>query len=275
MRPVHPAPWMIAAIVLVIGGCSADPTYRKEHVSTSLQQILASEGVTASVRFIDHTLAVGVERAGALTQTNGQIGIGPAFEELSRKTTQSLHRVLLSSDAPVWFYVILLSDPGIKGAYLTIVRYIDDIKRANANMLDTPEMLARTVFDLNLVEAATLTLEQYVPRDIRMEEFLSWQLARRIQQTLMEELQQQGTAEVGRCGGEFNNGEFAFTLNLAPAGEEALPEETMRQAFQASTKVIAKVLSSYDFKAFESIRLILPTAGRNVVVPKTSLDIFR
>jgi len=125
------------------------------------------------------------------------------------------------------------------------------------------------------VEASPLTLEQYVPRDIRMEEFLSWQLSRRIQTTLIEALQNAGIAEVGRCGAEFHDGEFAFTLNVVPAGEKALDEESVRQAFQASTKIIAKVLSSYRFNSFKSVRLILPVMGRNVVVPKTSLEIFR
>jgi len=261
--------------ILLLAGCGGGVTYKKDRLVESLQEVLASEQLRGSVRFVDHTLAVHVEYPGTLVQSEGQIGIGPGFEEVSRKTTQSLHRVLLSSDAPVQFYVVLLSDPAVKGAYLTIVRYVDDIRRANANMLDTPEMLARTIFDLNVVEASPLTLEQYVPRDIRMEEFLSWQLSRRIQTTLIEALQNAGIAEVGRCGAEFHDGEFAFTLNVVPSGEKALDEDSVRRAFQASTKIIAKVLSSYRFNSFESVRLILPAMGRNVVVPKTSLEIFR
>ncbi len=259
----------------MLAGCGGGVTYKKDRLVESLQEVLASEQLHGSVRFVDHTLAVHVEYPGTLAQADGQIGIGPGFEEVSRKVTQSLHRVLLSSDAPVQFYVVLLSDPTVKGAYLTIVRYVDDIRRANANMLDTPEMLARTVFDLNVVETSPLTLEQYVPRDIQMAEFLSWQLSRRIQATLIDALQNAGLAQVGRCGAEFHNGEFAFTLNVVPAGEKALDEASVREAFQASTKIIAKVLSSYQFSSFESIRLILPAMGRNIVVPKTSLEIFR
>lgn len=259
----------------LLAGCGGGVTYTKDRLVESLQELLTSEQLHGSVRFVDHTLAVYVEYPGTLAQTDGQIDIGPGFAEVSRKVTQSLHRVLLSSDAPVQFYVVLLADPAVKGAYLTIVRYVDDIRRANANMLDTPEMLARTVFDLNVVEAGPLTLEQYVPRDIQMEEFLSWQLSRRIQATLIDALQNAGLAQVGRCGAEFHNGEFAFTLNVVPAGEKALDEASVREAFQASTTLIANVLSSYQFRSFESVRLILPAMGRNIVVPKTSLEIFR
>ena len=187
----------------------------------------------------------------------------------------AIHRVLLSSDAEVRFYVLLMSDPKTPGAYLTLVRYMDDVRRANANMIDTPEMFARTIFELNFVGQNTVTIEQYVPRDIRLEEFLSWQLARRIQHKLADEFQEAGSIQVGRCGGTFQNGEFAFTLNVVPTTEGLIDDATMRQVFQTATGLVANVLSSYRFKSFNTIRLIHPLTGRNLVLPKAHLEIFR
>ena len=262
------------AACLLVAGCSDRPTYPREHVEDGLRQLCAEEGLNASVRFIDHTVAVQISYPNSLLQHDNQIGTGPGFEEAARKAIQSIHRVVLSTNADIRFYVVLISDPNTPGAYLTIVRYLDDIRRANANMLDTPEMYARTVFELNVSGPQPLTLEQFVPRDIKLEEFLSWQLSRRIQAALTETLQPGQTA-VGRCGGEFADGEFVFTLNVAPTTEKALDEATMRQVFQTSTNVIAKVLSSYKFDAFNVIRLIHPITGRNLVLPKTRLEIFR
>src|SRR3989338_5579082 len=145
-------------------GCSGRPTYPKEHLAESLQQVLAGEHLETSVRFFERTLAVQLEYPDALVQQGNEIGIGPGFQEAARKVLPALHRALLSTDAEVHFYVLLLSDPHTPGAYLTMVRYIDDVRRAEVSMLNTDEMLERTVFDLNFVGAKALTIEQYVPR---------------------------------------------------------------------------------------------------------------
>jgi len=265
----------IASLMLVAAAGCGGPTYHKERLTGALQELFASEHLTASVRFLDHTLAVQVEYPDTLVQTGDQVSIGPGLDEALHKVLPALHRVLLSTDARVAFYVLLVSDPHTPGVYLTMVRYLDDVRRANANMLDTPEMASRTVFDLNYVGPDRMTIEQYVPRDIHLEEFLSWQLARRIQGALTAELQDPGMANVGRCGGEFRDGEFAFTLNVIPQGTGSLDDDTLRKVFHTSTAVIAKVLSSYHFDAYTAVRLIYPPTGRNLVLPKTSLDLFR
>ncbi len=84
-----------------------------------------------------------------------------------------------------------------------------------------------------------------------------------------------GTVQVGRCGGSFQHREFAFTLNVFPMSEGLLDDPTLQHVFQSSTHTIAKVLSSYPFQSFDSIRLIHPLPGRNLVLPKTHLDVFR
>lgn len=264
------------ALLLTAAGCDSPPTYPKEHLAESLQELLTSDHLDAFVRFIDRTLAVQLNYPDALSHTGDQVGLGPAFDDATHKALTATHRVLLSTDAQIDFYVLLMSDPKTPGVYLTIVRYVDDIKRANANMLDIPEMFARTIFEVNYVGSASLTLEEYVPREIRLEEFLSWQLARRIQHGLSDELQVSGApAMVGRCGGKFENGQFVFSLDVEPTAEGQLNEETMQKVFHTSTNIIAKVLSNYRFESFDSVRLVHPLTGRNIVLPKARLELFR
>ena len=264
-----------ASLAFLAAGCAGRPTYPKARVADSLHALMKGDGIDAKVRFLDHTLAVQFDYPGALAQSAGQIGIGPAFDDASRKVITAIHRVLLSSDADVRFYVLLMSDMNVPGAYLTMVRYMDDIRKANAQMLDTQEIFARTIFELNFVGANPLTIDQYVPRDIQLEEFLSWQLARRIQHQLTADLQEAGVVNVGRCGGQFQNGEFAFTLDVAPAKPGALDDATLQKVFLSSTNVIAKVLSSYQFENFQTVRLIHPETGRSLLLPKTRLELFR
>jgi len=266
---------MVGCGLLVATGCSGKPTYPKAHLAESFQQLLAQEHLDAKVRFVKQTLGVQLVYPDALARDSDRIILGPAFDDASRKILQIIHRILLSTDAKIDFYVLLLSDPQLPGAYLTMVRYMDDIRRAYANMLDTSEIIARTIFDVNDIGPNTLSIEQYVPRGIQLEEFLSWQLARRIQYALIQELQEPGIAVVDRCGGEFRDGEFAFTLNVIPQGTMTLDEELVRQLFRASTSVIAKVLGSYRFDNFTTVRLVHPPTGRNLVLPKASLKVFQ
>jgi hypothetical protein len=272
MRPVFRS--LIAAALVAAAGCEYGPTFPKERFVESLESLLAEEQLDASARLVDHTLAVQLSYAGSLEQVDNQIGVGPNFDEAMRKALGAVHRVIFSSDAQVEFYVLLLSDPGTPGAYLTIVRYMDDVKRASANMIDSPEMSARTIFELNYTGSAPVTIDQYVPRDIRIEEFLSWQLARRIQYALADEMQEGGQLTVGRCGGRYQNGEFVFTLDVSPMVEAGLDEETMRKVFEVSTNTVAAVLGDYRFQSYEAVRLIHPLTGRNLVLPRTRVERF-
>ncbi len=280
MSPARASHWVtlpLLAAGLLTFGCTGRPTYPKASLAQALQTALTSDGLNVTeARLIEHTVAVQLSAPGSLTANGEEIGVGPAFDEAARKVLTDLHRILLSTDAQVDFYVMLLSDPKVPGAYLTLVRYMDDVRRANANMLDTPEMFARTVFELSYVNDQPLTLEQYLPREIRLEDFLSWQLSRRIQQALIEQLELPGAARVSRCSGAFQDGEFAFTLDFSPAQQTGtLDEATLRKAFQTATNLIARVLSSYHFNNFQQVRLIHPLSGRNLILPKTRLEIFR
>ena len=106
---------LVGLLVLAAAGCSPI-SYPKAHLAESMQAVLQEEGLVTSVHVIEHTLAVHLEYPKTLSQVGGQIGIGPAFDEATRKVIGAIHRVLLSSDADVRFYVLLVSDPKIPGA---------------------------------------------------------------------------------------------------------------------------------------------------------------
>ncbi len=275
---LRPITWACAAVMAVaIAGCGG-PTYKKERLVESLHDVLAEDGLDATIRLINSTIAIQLEVPKALARgaEATQLDLGPGLEATLQKAQTGLHRVLLSTDADVRFYLILISDPEIPGAYLTLIRCLEDIRKAHANMIGVTELWSRTIFELNLVEADNpLTIAQYPSREIQLSDFLTWQLTQRIQQELAQTLTQNGVATVGRCQGEFTDGEFAFILNVTPAREGSLDDATMRLAFERAAKVTAQVLSSYQFDSFNAVRLTHPTSGRNLVLPRTSLDMFR
>jgi hypothetical protein len=231
-------------------------------------------------------LLIGKPFEGEASPGNGnQVGLQAA----SRATVDAVHARALAlggqcegkpgirGDDPNGFYLLLVSDPNIPGVYLTLMRYLDDVRRVHANSITPTEFFSRTILQLQPANPPLTNLNQVAVRDITLEQFLSWQLAKRLQDRLAEHLQRAGTAPVtvGPCVGEFTNGEFAFTLNVLPKEGASLSAEVIDQVFQEATTVIAQVLSAYRFDHFQAIRLTHPATGRNLLLPKTQLDIFR
>lgn len=268
---------LVAAALLA--GCT--PSYRQDQILTSLQSICATDyKLQVTAKQVGQTLAVHLHHTGVLQQQGSQIGLSDHAQEILGNLLEAIHRVVLSSDARINFYLVLVSDSTIPGAYLTILRYMEDVRRANANMLPPTEFFHRTIFDLKFVGGAAVGLEQFNVNDITLEEFLSWQLARRIHTHLTERLQEHGMAvEVGQCSGEFQNREFAFTVNVGPplaGGAEPLIEESLiQQVFQDTTNVIAQVLNDYQFNRFDAVRIVHMPTGRSLHLPKTRLELFR
>jgi len=261
---------------LLLGACS--PSYRQDQLVQALTTICVTDyHLSVSARQVGQTLTVHLHHDGILQQQGTQIGLAESANEVLGNILEAIHRVILSSDARLNFYVVLVSDATVPGAYLTIIRYVEDVRRANANMLPPTEFFHRTIFDLKFVSGPTLGLDQLSLDDIQLEQFLSWQLARRIHTHLTDQLQRHGIpVDVGPCSGEFRNSEFAFTLNVAPTpGQAGLDDALIQQVFQDATSVIAQVLSDYQFKRFERVRLIHLPTGRSLLLPKTRLELFR
>lgn len=273
--------WLCVAAAALISGCS--PSYRHDQVLESLKTICATDyQLQVTAKQVGHTLAVHLHHDGILQQQGNQVGLTDNAQETLGNLIEAIHRVVLSSDAQIRFYLVLVSDSSIPGAYLTILRYMEDVRRANANMLPPTEFFHRTIFDLKFVGGAALGLEQFDVSDVTLEEFLSWQLARRIHTHLTEQLAEHGiAADVGQCSGEFQNREFAFTVTVAPAPSASQPaqeplidESLIQQVFQDTTSVIAQVLADYEFHRFDAVRIVHMPTGRSLHLPKTRLELF-
>ena len=266
----------LLALTLSVSACG--PTYRKAQIVDAIQRIAQTEyNFQVAVKLTENTIAVHLHHAGILQLVGPQVGLAPSANEILSNLIEIVHRVVLSSDAPVNFYVVVVSDPAVPGAYLTIIRYLEDIRRANANIITPTELFSRTILDLKYLEGPGVGLAQLAPENITFEQFLSWQLAKRIEARLAQELQRQPatTVDVGPCVGGFQGGEFAFALNVTPKPGREVNEGVIQKIFEDATGVIAQVLSGYHFKDFEAIRLIHPPTGRSLLLPKSRLELFR
>lgn len=269
---------LLAGLALALGLNSCAPTYREAKLVETIEQLCAQEyHFDVSARRVGRTLAIQLKHKGVLQQDENQIGLSPEANRVLGDLIEAVHRVVLSSDAPIQFYIVLVSDPAVPGAYLTLVRYLEDVRKANANMIPPTEFFSRTLLDLKFVGLPTMTLDQLVLNDIQLEQFLSWQLAKRIQSRIAESLAQHGLSnvDVGQFGGEFQDGEFAFTLNVTSKPGAELDSAVLLRIFEEATGLVAQVLSEYRFQNFQAVRLVHPSTGRSMILPKTRLEIFR
>ena len=267
----------LLSLGLLMAGCSSG-VYKADAVPASIQQIAAQEyHMQLDVKRNGRTLAVHLHQAGVLEQHEAQIGLAHSANEILGNVMEIVHRVALSTDQPIDFYLLLVSDPGVPGVYLTLVRYLDDVRRVNANNIPPTEFFSRTILELKFGTGPVEDFKDATLQDIHLEDFLSWQLGQRIQARLTERLATQGASnvQVGPCVGQFQNGEFTFALNVTPAPGQQVNPAVVQQVFEEATGVIAQVLSGYQFNQFQSIRLIHPASGRNLLLPKTQLELFR
>ena len=268
--PLH----VVSAAVLCAALAACAPTYKRTQIADAVREICAdSYKLVVSTKLVGETLAVHLEHEGILQQSGAAVVLAPNAEKTLGDLIEAIHRVVLSTDNPVKFYVILTSDAKIPGVALMLVRYLDDVRRVNANAIAPTEFFSRTILDLKFVNSPRVNFSQIDLTDIHLEEFLSWQLAKRLQALLAEQVETLGpvSAEVGQCAGEFHDGQFTFTLNVMPTLDQPLSEEFLQAVFTNASDLIATVLSDYKFKNFESIKLMHPPTGRSLLVPKASL----
>lgn len=279
MHPLAARRVLVALVALGLGlsGCSR-PSYRRDSVGEAIHHIATTEyQLNVSVRQTDRAIAVRLHHPGMLQQLGAQVGLSPASLQTLGNLLESIHRVLLSTDRPLDFYVVLLSDPATPGAYLTLVRYLEDVRRVNSVNISPTEFFARTIVEVKIEGDPEAEFNQIPLTDFTLEGFLSWQLAQRIRTRLADRVTVAGvpTAQVGPCVGDFRNGEFTFALNVSPQPGAPPDEALIQQLFEDATTVIAQVLADYRFDRFESIRLIHPFTGRNLLLPKAQLELFR
>lgn len=268
----------VLGVGLSLAGCSSAPSYRNAEVVKAIEGIATTEyHLDVSVRRTGETIAVHLRHPGILMREGGQIRLAPSANEVLGNIIEAIHRVTLSAETRPGFYFLVVSDPAMPGTCLTLVRYLEDVLRVNANSITPTEFFQRTVLELQQLNPPVLDFTHLVIQDITLEQFLSWQLAHRIHDRLTTHAQREGLSNltIGPCIGEFRTNEFVFTLNVAPPPGAPLDEPLIQSFFHDATTVVASVLSDYRFDRFETVRLIHQPTGRNILLPKAQLQIFR
>jgi hypothetical protein len=255
---------LLIGLSLFLSSCEPiKPTYTKENFVSSIQKICKEEFA------IDNVKAwLAGETAWIYTPQDKLIDKDSKLdEEIIKKINKvvlSVSRVLLSMKPRPQFYVIVASDIKDAGADLIYLGNVEDILRFQFEHISRSEFGKRNIYDAIFNPSALSDLEgkHINPYDIKLEDFLSLQIAQRINLELKE-----NNIEVKNLGCFFKEGVFNLQY------EKTNPEKPINLDInKAILETVSLVVKSYRFKDYSLVKLTNLGSGEKVILGKNILE---
>ncbi len=253
------------------------PSYPHQRLAQDLQALYQREyHLPAHVQLLGNSLNVTCAIEGLLKASEGGVEFSPtpAANGKLGDVAEAIHRAALSTDAPVEFYAILATDPKVPGAWLMLVRCLDDVRRVYANAIAPIEFWQRTVSNLQYDPMHPPDLAHQVVHDMTLESFLALQMGKRLQNLFKADPDFQAVYHVGSCVGEYRQGAFQFVVDVAPREAGPMTEEETDVIFDEALRFIASILHEYHFERFSEVQLLHFPSGKTTGVPKERLWSF-
>lgn len=247
---------LLCAAGLFLSGCS--PSYRADTIPQSIKDICKKEySLDADVKIVDKTLGLEATLDNLIESTGGKAGISKKANEQLGNLITAIHRVILSADKRLDFYVVIAHDRDIPGATFTLVRNTEDVLRANSYDISTTEFFKRTLMDLSLKSDETAQQEDgidFIQHPISLPKFLALQMTNRIQDLFAKSGAATKDKKDMDVSGRFLQEHFVFLIDTD------LDEDSNFSIFSKAIEEILAVLKGYKFKDYQTIKIIhLPT----------------
>ncbi len=278
----------LLGVVLFLSGCG--PTYPKAGMAQSVIQLCKKEyGADVSVQVVGKTIAVYLPLEKLLDST---LKLSPEVGEKLDGVILATSRAVLSTDDPPDFYVVIAQDSRIPGVELRLTRYIQDIRRLNYGDLSRNEYTKRMLLDFGLGFNLTPEGNKSIrPEEVKLEQFLATQIARRIKTALDEESSFKNIVEIKSVQGKFapvnsatdwgrkeKQGRFVIYVDarehqaglLEPLG---IPDK--EKILGASLGVILEVIQGYHFTRFDGVELHASFLEKPVILARDLLELYR
>lgn len=242
-------------------GCGPKYTYPSAAVPGAIEKICLEEyKIPVSARVVGKTVGALVI-LDSLVDEKGQV-LKEVHEKMGQ-VIQVVSRVALSTDLPVDFCTVLLRDK-LASTELFITRSVDDLRRANADVIGVEESINRTLFGQTRTKPEELAQEGFVLREITLEDFLADQMTQRIRFVLSKELMESKDKKSNKeetpeqeqsmvlVDGVFDPAQGARTFQFAVI---ALKEDNPREMVLNIFKTVHTVLRNYKFTSFDAIEI--------------------
>lgn len=264
-------------LFLSLWGTGCGPTYPKITLSESLIRLCKEEyNVDVSVQIAGKTLGVYVPLEKLFDST---LRLSPDVGSQLDGVILATSRVVLSTDDPPDFYVVVAQDKRIPGVELRLVRYVQDIRRLNYGDLSRNEYTKRMIFEFGLGLGIFSGEEQaFHLEEIKLEQFLAVQMAQRMKAKFDEEKELQGGLEIKSVRGEFIPSRFVITLEaqeFATTPWEIEETTDEKRVLASALEVVLEVLKGYRFDAFDGVELKTPFLNHTFVLSREILELYR
>ncbi len=220
---------LIAGMIVPLVLSSCGPTFPKEHLEEAIKDLCEEEyGLEVQVEQKGKTLGLFYAKEGLLEPT---FAIREDAWEDINDLVFSVSRVLLSTDAEVDFYAIIVQDVDMPDIQLVVVKYVKDVKKSMYWAISRYEAFRRTIFRHNITPQAQ---QEQAVRDI----FAMLELDEETQEAVIQEHLKSETLtlkDIGYWRGQFylkdiTKGEFlgvqiANRINLRFNEEDHLREK--------------------------------------------------
>ncbi len=281
-------PLWILVLSLWVSGCG--PTYPRDTLSDSLVQLCRKEyGVDVTVKRVGNTLGVHVPLE-KLFDSTLQLSPEVVGNQLN-SVVLSTSRVVLSTNDPPDFYVIVAQDTRIPGIELKLIRYVQDIRRLHYYDISRSEFDKRGLFELGLGLGIFRDKkgEDFFLEEVRLEDFLARQMAHRIRSGVGEDERLRGKIELRSAAGEFMSypsfraeqplsGKFMLSLEMEKRSTdlwgEMKPEDEER-ILTLVLEVVLKVLRGYQFEGYDTVEIKTSFLGQPLILDRKLLELYR
>lgn len=232
-------------------GCGR-ATYPADRVTESLVALCRDEHrLDVTARLIGKTLWVYLPLEQGLLDE--MMRFSEAASEAIEHVVLNVHRVTMSTDAPIDFYVVVVADTGQIGAELTLIGYTQDVRRARLLDISREEYQQRLIREIKLNPKALGDREgDYVQiADIYLPKFLAEQTCRRIQWAFQSDPGLSSRFAFRSAEWRLEGLAFRFLVTA----EAQAPDVSWRTVLATSAEVITEVFRGYRYTHFETITI--------------------
>ncbi|MGH7198472.1 MAG: hypothetical protein ACREH5_07025 [Candidatus Omnitrophota bacterium] len=244
------AGWALVASVFYLSGCGPKFSFPANTVPEAIEDICLRENkMEVKARVVGKTVGALVY-LDSLTDAKGQIP--KEVHEAMGKVLQAVTRVALSTDLTIDFCTVVLRDRK-QGNELVVTRSLDDIRRAQADMIGIEESINRTLFGQSRQEPSATDAGAFVLKEVTKEDFLAEQMVQRIRfhfsKDTKGELSLQNFVLVdGNFEVKDGRREFHFAVIALKADD---PRQLVLDVF----KVVNSVLKGYQFTSYDLVEI--------------------
>ncbi|MFH1645087.1 MAG: hypothetical protein ABIB11_01565 [Candidatus Omnitrophota bacterium] len=266
-------------LCLVVSACA--PTFQgNECIKQGVKNLCQKEyGVEVDVKIVDATLCVRIPLEGVFDSNTMQIA--PEALKKIDGVMLSVSRVSLSCDAPILFYKVITIDNNIPGIEVTITRYVNDLKRYMYGDISRGEFTKRMIFDVQYLPQAAGSdwLNDFNPKEMVIEDFISWQAVRRIADEFKEDKVLAGKFKLSACEGNLQDGIFQFSVEIKreglPMSELIHGIEWHSTVLELCLKKIAHVIYVYGYEDFDRVEIVNQFDNKLMIMQKDEINDWR